>query len=100
MSGVPPLLFCNVKGDISKTKRTYLSHLLDTGGYFPLLLSAKESACNAGATRGVSFLGQEDTLEGARQPTPAYLPGESHGQRSLAGCRPWGRKESELTGLK
>ena len=25
------------------------------------------------------------------QPTPALLPGESHGQRSLVGCSPWGR---------
>ena len=27
------------------------------------------------------------------QPTPVFLPGESHGQRSLVGCSPWGRKE-------
>ena len=26
------------------------------------------------------------------QPTPGFLPGESHGQRSLAGYSPWGRK--------
>ena len=26
------------------------------------------------------------------QPTPAFLPGESHGKRSLAGYSPWGRK--------
>ena len=25
------------------------------------------------------------------QPTPVLLPGESHGQRSLVGCSPWGR---------
>ena len=25
------------------------------------------------------------------QPTPVFLPGESHGQRSLVGCSPWGR---------
>ena len=29
-------------------------------------------------------LGQEDPLEGAWQPTPVFLPGESHGQGSLA----------------
>ena len=28
----------------------------------------------------------------AWQPTPVFLPGESHGQRSLAGCSPWGHK--------
>ena len=31
------------------------------------------------------------------QPTSVFLPGESHGQRSLAGYRPWGRKELEAT---
>ena len=29
------------------------------------------------------------------QPTPVFLPGESHGQRSLVGYSPWGRKESD-----
>ena len=29
------------------------------------------------------------------QPTPVFLPGKSHGQRSLAGCSPWGCKESD-----
>ena len=30
-------------------------------------------------------------------PTPVLLPGESHGQRSLVGCRPWGRTKSDTT---
>ena len=30
-----------------------------------------------------------------RLPTPVFLPGGSHGQRSLVGCRPGGRKESD-----
>ena len=30
-------------------------------------------------------------------PTPVLLPGKSHGQRSLVGCSPWGRKESDTT---
>ena len=30
-------------------------------------------------------------------PTPVFLPGKSHGQRSLAGYSPWGRKESDMT---
>ena len=33
----------------------------------------------------------------AWQPTPVFLPGESHGQRSLAGCSPEGHKESDIT---
>ena len=31
------------------------------------------------------------------QPTPVFLPGESQGQRSLVGCRQWGRTESDTT---
>ena len=31
------------------------------------------------------------------QPTPVFLPGESHGQRSLVSYSPWGRKESDTT---
>ena len=30
-------------------------------------------------------------------PTPALLPGKSHGQRSLVGCSPWGCEESDMT---
>ena len=26
------------------------------------------------------------------QPTPVFLPGKTHGRRSLAGCSPWSRK--------
>ena len=33
----------------------------------------------------------------AWQPAPVFLPGESHGQRSLVGYSPWGRTESETT---
>ena len=31
------------------------------------------------------------------QPTPVFLPGKSHGQRSLVGYSPWHRKESDMT---
>ena len=32
-----------------------------------------------------------------RHPTPALLPGKSHRRRSLVGCSPWGREESDTT---
>ena len=32
-----------------------------------------------------------------RQPIPVFLPGKSHGQRSLVGYSPWGHKESDTT---
>ena len=39
------------------------------------------------------------TMKWRRQwhPTPVLLPGKSHGWRSLVGCSPWGRKESDMT---
>ena len=36
-------------------------------------------------------------MKRAWQPIPVFLPGEFHGQRSLEGYSPWGRKESEIT---
>ena len=30
-------------------------------------------------------------------PTPLLLPGKSHGRRSLVGCSPWVREESDTT---
>ena len=30
-------------------------------------------------------------------PTPVLLPGKSYGRRSLVGCSPWGREESDTT---
>ena len=33
----------------------------------------------------------------AWQPTLVFLPGESHGQKSLAGYSPWGHKDSDTT---
>ena len=65
----------------------------------PWWLSGKESACSAGDT------GDKGSVPGlgifpwrrAWQHTPAFLSGESHGERSLAGYSPWDRKESDTT---
>ena len=47
----------------------------------------------------VRFPGQEEQIpwRKAWQPIPVFLPGESHGQRSLEGYIPWGHKESDMT---
>ena len=42
-------------------------------------------------------LGCKDPLEKEMATHSSTLPGESHGQRSLAGYRPWARKESDTT---
>ena len=41
----------------------------------------------------IRSLGQEDPWRKAWQPTPVFLPGKSHAQRSLEGYSPWGHKE-------
>ena len=56
----------------------------------------KDSVCNLG-DRGVQPLGWADPWRREWKPTPVFLPGESHGQRSLAGYSPWGHKESDPT---
>ena len=46
-----------------------------------------------------SYSDKEQICEIAPQwhPTPVLLPGKSHGWRSLVGCSPWGREESDTT---
>ena len=50
---------------------------------FPGGLDGKESACHAGDPGSIP--GSEDPLEKGKLPIPVFLPGESHGQRSLVG---------------
>ena len=58
----------------------------------------KNLPANAEDIRDVgSIPGSGRSLEGVRKPTPVFLPGESHGQRSLVGCSPWGHTESDMT---
>ena len=56
----------------------------------------KESACNAGRSR---FDPWTRKIPWRREclPTPVFLPGESHGQRSLEGASPWGPIEWDMT---
>ena len=61
----------------------------------PRGLSGKESACNAGNTEDSGLIPRPGKILQRRkwQPIPVFLPGKSHGQRSLAGYSPWGPKE-------
>ena len=45
----------------------------------------------------VRSLGWEDPWRRKWQPTPVFVPGVFHGQRSLAGYSPWGCKELDTT---
>ena len=59
----------------------------------------KESACPGRRhnRHGSSPWVGKNSWRRAGQPTPVFLSGASHGQRSLAGYSPWGPKESDTT---
>ena len=61
----------------------------------PWWLGSKESACNA-VDMGLIPWVAEIPWRRKWQPTPVFLPGESHGLRGLDGYSPWGRKESDM----
>ena len=63
---------------------------------FPGVSDSKESAHKAGDPGSVPELGRLPRRK-AWQPTPVFLPGESHGQRNLMGYGPWGHKELVMT---
>ena len=73
----------------------YVLHLLTPrASTSQVALIVKNPPTNAGDLRN---WGWEDTLEAAWQPTPVYLPGKNHGQKSLAGYSPWGQKKVDAT---
>ena len=69
------------------------------GGPFPGGTSGKEPMCQCRRHKRPGFSPWVGKIPWTRawQPTPVFLPGESHGQRSLAGYSPWGHKESDTT---
>ena len=66
---------------------------------FPGGASGKEPACQRRRHKRRGFNPWDGKIPWRRawQPTPVFLPGESHGQRSLAGCSPWGHTELDTT---
>ena len=63
---------------------------------FPGGLDDKESACNAGDLGSIQIMRK---IPWRREwlPTPIFLPGEFHEQRSLVSYSPWHHKESDMT---
>ena len=62
----------------------------------PWWLNGKEFACHCRRLRLDPRVGKIPWRRKG-QPTPVFLPGKSHGQRSLAGFSPWGCKDSDRT---
>ena len=63
---------------------------------FPGSSDGKESTCNAGDLDSFPGLGRGPG-EGQGNPLQYSCLVNPHGQRSLAGYNPWGRKESDTT---
>ena len=59
--------------------------------------AGKEPACNAGDTGDADSIPGQGSPPGGGQPTPAFLPGESHGQRGLADYSSQGHIEPDTT---
>ena len=62
----------------------------------PWCLSGRESACQCRRHRFGPWV-RKTPWRKKWQPTLIFLPGKSHGQRSLVGYSPWGRIESDAT---
>ena len=62
-------------------------------------LVVKNPATNSGDLRDTGSIPGVEKLPWRRvgQPTPLFLPGESHGQKSLEGYSPWSRKKLDMT---
>ena len=73
----------------------FLSLQLSLRLHYPGSACSKEPACNSGDIRRHKFDPWVGKIPWRRawQPTLVFLPGESHGQRSLVGYSPWGHKE-------
>ena len=63
---------------------------------FPGGSEVKASACKAGDLGSIPGSGRSPWRR-KWQPAPVFLPGEPHGQKSLVGYSPRGRKESDTT---
>ena len=77
-------IFMDQKSQYSENKYTTQSNL--------------QVQCNPyQATSGIFHRARTNNWRRKWQPTPVFLPGESHGWGSLVGCRLWGRTELDAT---
>ena len=83
---------------VSHTQRETGKKLFHQNKGLPRWCSGKESACQYRGWKRLRFNPWVRKIAWRRkwQPTPVLLPGKSHGQKSLAGYRPWGGKESDI----
>ena len=93
---------CKKKKKTCKNQSTIscISIMLDRLWAFQVVLMVKNLLANAGDIRDMgSIPSWVSKIPWRRewQPTPTFLPGELHGQKSLVGYSPWSHKQSDMT---
>ena len=90
-------LFVFIRTGIIKTRLKQLSRDQMRQALWSRCCGGKESTCQRRRRGFDSWVGKVPWRR-TWKPTPAFLPGKFHGQRSLAGYSlPWGCKESDTT---
>ena len=86
-----------ISKDLKLLQIFFQNTMLDSG--FPGGMSGKEpiSQCRKRHEMQIRPWVRKIPYRRKWSPTPVFLPGKSHGQRSLAGYSPWGCKESNTT---
>ena len=84
------------KGDFISSNVAHISGLCQKKQNVSMYASWAHTVKNLPAVRKTRIysMGQEEFPVRKWQPTPAFLPGEFHGQRSLVGYSPWGPTDS------
>ena len=98
LTGLISLQFIGLSRVFSSTtvpKHQFFGTQLSLRFNYPGGASGKEPACQCKRHKRYKFSPWVGKISWRRiwQPTPVFLPGESHGQRSLGGYGPWGCKE-------
>ena len=83
-------LFCLMRKGLWKwlcsSSSVFFLNWIKSISWSPWWLSSKEPVCNAGDTEDTGWIpGFQSPWKRNRQPTPVFLPGKSHEQRSWAG---------------
>ena len=86
-----------IGAQVSQIAKPLASSQTKRGLASQLALVVKNLPANAGDIKRSRFNPRVRKIPWNRkwQPTPVFLPGESHGQKSLSGYSPRGRKESD-----
>ena len=89
----------NKTGMVSTPTENFQIHEKDYMSNYWCDHSGKELACQCRKHNRHGFYLWVRKMPWRREwlPTPQFLPGESHGQRSLVSYSPWCRKESDTT---